>query len=78
MRSIIFIGHFRKDKNYGGTLMDLVLEDEEIQCSEETEERYISNEEYRRRLRDLFRGINENYKLRFWWKYISAIEKGED
>lgn len=58
--------------------MDLVLEDEEIQCSEETEERYISNEEYRRRLRDLFRGINENYKLRFWWKYISAIEKGED
>lgn len=58
--------------------MDLVLEEEEIECSEKTEERYISNEEYRRRLGDLFRGINENFKLSFWWKYISAIEKGED
>lgn len=58
--------------------MDLAVKEEEIQCSEETEERYISNEEYCRRLGDLFRGINENHKLRFWWKYISAIEKGED
>ncbi|WP_159435898.1 hypothetical protein [Roseburia sp. 831b] len=50
--------------------MDLVLEDEEIQCSEETEERYISNEEYRRRLGDLFRGINENYKLRWFYNFV--------
>ncbi len=50
--------------------MDLVLEEEEIQCSEETEERYIPNEEYRRRLGDLFRGINENYKLRWFYNFV--------
>lgn len=36
----------------------------------------ISNEEYREKLIDIFSKMDDNKKLRFWYKYISAIEKG--
>lgn len=36
----------------------------------------ITNEEYRERLKNIFDKIEDNKKLCFWYKYISAIEKG--
>lgn len=38
----------------------------------------MTNEEYREKIFEIFREIDENSRLRFWYRYISAIEKGED
>ena len=37
----------------------------------------MTNEEYRNRIITIFENMNRSDKLRFWYKYISAIEKGE-
>lgn len=37
----------------------------------------MTNEEYRNRIIAIFENMNRSDKLRFWYKYISAIEKGE-
>ena len=36
----------------------------------------ISNEEYKRRIIDIFNKMDDNKKLRFWFRYISTIEEG--
>ena len=38
----------------------------------------MTNEEYREKLFEIFSRMNRNDKLRFWYKYISSIEKDED
>ncbi len=38
----------------------------------------MTNEEYRKRLIAIFAKMENTEKLRFWYKYISAIEKEED
>lgn len=37
----------------------------------------MTNEEYRNRIISIFEDMDCNDKLRFWYKYISTIEKGE-
>lgn len=37
----------------------------------------MTNEEYRERIIDIFKNMDCD-KLRFWYRYISTIEKGED
>lgn len=34
------------------------------------EDTYMSNEEYREELRKIFDGINENYKLRWFYSFV--------
>ena len=36
-----------------------------------------TNEEYRKEIIAIFANMYRNDKLQFWYKYISAIEKGE-
>lgn len=36
----------------------------------------ITNEEYREKIKYIFDKIEDNKKLRFWYKYISGIEEG--
>lgn len=43
---------------------------------EKTEQ--YSTEEYREKLIQIFRKMNDTNKLKFWYRYISAIENGED
>lgn len=38
----------------------------------------MTNEEYRERIIAIFAKMDRMDKLRFWYKYISAIEKEED
>lgn len=38
----------------------------------------MTNEEYRDGIFKIFSGMDRNDKLRFWYRYISAIENGED
>ena len=38
----------------------------------------MTNDEYRERIIDIFIKMEGSDKLRFWYKYISAIENGED
>lgn len=38
----------------------------------------MTNEEYRERIISIFVNMSRTDKLRFWYRYISAIEKGED
>lgn len=38
----------------------------------------LSKEEYREALISIFKGMESEEKLRFWYKYIRAIENGED
>lgn len=38
----------------------------------------MTNEEYRERIIAIFVNMDRTDKLRFWYRYISAIEKGED
>lgn len=38
----------------------------------------MTNEEYRNRIISIFMQIDRTDKLRFWYRYISAIENGED
>ena len=40
--------------------------------------REMTNDEYRERIITIFVGMERTDKLRFWYKYISAIENGED
>lgn len=40
--------------------------------SKEQESTIISNEEYRKRLNEIFDGIDENYKLRWLYNFIVA------
>jgi hypothetical protein len=49
---------------------ETATEKTEMSCPE------LTNEEYRDKLRDIFDGIEDNRKLRFWYTYISKIEKG--
>lgn len=37
----------------------------------------MTNEEYRNKIISIFTNMNRIDKLRFWYRYISAIEKGE-
>ena len=37
----------------------------------------MTNEEYRKRIISIFMVMDRTDKLRFWYRYISAIEKGE-
>jgi hypothetical protein len=37
----------------------------------------MTNEEYRGKIIEIFKNIERSDKLRFWYRYISAIEKGE-
>ena len=37
----------------------------------------MTNEEYRNRIISIFQEMDRADKLRFWYRYISAIEKGE-
>lgn len=37
----------------------------------------MTNEEYRERIIAIFVSMERTDKLRFWYRYISAIEKGE-
>ena len=38
----------------------------------------MTNEEYREKIIEIFRKMDRTDKLRFWYKYISNIEKDED
>lgn len=38
----------------------------------------MSDEEYRDGIIEIFQKMNESAKLRFWYKYISGMEKGRD
>ena len=38
----------------------------------------MTNEEYREGILKIFSQMNRSDKLRFWYRYISAIENGED
>lgn len=38
----------------------------------------MTNEEYREELQKIFENINSTRKLRFWYRYISGVENGED
>lgn len=38
----------------------------------------MTNEEYRNKIISIFMQIDRTDKLRFWYRYISAIENGED
>lgn len=42
------------------------------------EEGIKTNEEYREKIISIFSHMDSESKLRFWYKYISAIENGED
>ncbi len=37
----------------------------------------MTNEEYRMELRKIFEKITDNQKLRFYYKYISGVEKSD-
>ncbi len=45
---------------------------------EENSYMQMSNEEYRKEIISIFTKMNRNDRLRFWYRYISAMEKGED
>ncbi len=38
----------------------------------------MTNDEYRNEIISIIKNIDDNNKLRFWYRYISAIENGED
>lgn len=38
----------------------------------------MTNDEYRDKIISIISNIDRTDKLRFWYRYISAIEKGED
>ena len=52
------------------------LEDEAMQDIGLDKNIEISTEEYKRKIKDIFDKMDDNRKLRFWYKYISEIEKG--
>lgn len=52
------------------------LEDEAMQDSGLDKNIEISTEEYKRKIKDIFDKMDDNRKLRFWYRYISEIEKG--
>lgn len=55
--------------------MDSKQQDKEcVDCNCNAE---MTNEEYRERLRIIFEGITDNRKLRFYYKYISGLEKSD-
>ncbi len=37
----------------------------------------MTNEEYRDRIISIFVSMNRSDRLRFWYRYINAIEEGE-
>nr|DAG27417.1 MAG TPA: hypothetical protein [Caudoviricetes sp.] len=45
---------------------------------EENSYMQMSNEEYRKEIISIFTKMNSNDRLRFWYRYIRAIENGED
>ena len=45
--------------------------------TEERENTEMTNEEYRKEIIAIFENMDRTDKLRFWYKYISTIEKGE-
>lgn len=47
------------------------------ETKEEKEYGQMTNEEYRNSIITIFKNMDRADKLRFWYKYISAIEKGE-
>lgn len=47
-----------------------------IESSEYIE--HMTNEQYREKIIDIFNEMDNNQKLRFWYKYISGVEKGRN
>ena len=41
---------------------------------DDTKENEMTNEEYREELQKIFRNIEDNSKLRFWYRYIKGVE----
>ena len=39
---------------------------------------YMTNEQHREKIVDIFNEMDDNQKLRFWYKYISGVEKGRN
>ena len=39
---------------------------------------YMTNVQYREKIIDIFNEMDDNQKLRFWYKYISVVEKGRN
>ena len=39
---------------------------------------YMTNEQYREKIIEIFNEMDDNQKLRFWYKYISGVEKGRN
>lgn len=37
---------------------------------------YMTNEEYRKELKNIFDNIENNRRLHFWWKFVSGVEEG--
>lgn len=54
--------------------------DERVVAMDEREDEVLemTNEEYRERIIAIFVNMDRTDRLRFWYRYISAIEKGED
>ena len=67
VRDIIFISLLETCGHRGISMGD----------TEERENTEMTNEEYRERIIAIFVNMDMMDKLRFWYRYISAIEKGE-
>lgn len=64
-------------KDIFGKLINWRLAHRRWGCMEETKEyEVMTNEEYRKELRNIFDGIQENYKLRWFYIFISEKIKG--
>lgn len=40
--------------------------------------KYFTNEEYREKLKDIFDGIEENYKLKWFYEFVTAKLEGSN
>lgn len=68
--SIIFVGHFRGIINWH------MVHRRWNYMKETKEYEVMTNEEYRKEIRNIFDGIQENYKLRWFYIFISEKIKG--
>lgn len=57
---------------------EIFMNSKENIVKEENTYMQMSNEEYRKEIISIFTKMNRNDRLRFWYRYISAMEKGED
>lgn len=49
---------------------------EQLQQNKNSEDTYMTNEEYREELKKIFDSIDENYKLRWFYRFITEKLKG--